>query len=71
MKVMYEYGNTSYLEIIMESKGFSDLFTRIAAVQAIVRHDNDVIDEYSAQIEELQAAKQTVETEQAEQIEVS
>lgn len=70
MKVMYEYGNTSYLEIIMESKGFSDLFTRIAAVQAIVRHDNDVIDEYSAQIEELQAAKQTVETEQAEQIEV-
>ena len=28
MKVMYEYGSTSYLEIIFESKGFSDLFTR-------------------------------------------
>lgn len=69
MKVMYEYGSTSYLEVIMESKGFSDLFTRIAAVQAIVKHDNDVIDRYSGQIEELQLAKQTVENEQKEQIE--
>lgn len=70
MKVMYEYGNMSYLEIIMESKGFSDLFTRIEAVQAIVRHDNGVMDDYAAQVEELQSAKQVVETEQAEQIEV-
>lgn len=69
MKVMYEYGSTSYLEIIMDSKGFSDLFTRIAAVQAIVKHDNAMIDRYAAQIEELEAAKQVVETEQQEQIE--
>ncbi len=69
MKVMYEYGSTSYLEIIMEAKGFSDLFTRIAAVQAIVKHDNSVIDRYAAQIEELEEAKQTVENEKQEQIE--
>lgn len=69
MKVMYEYGSTSYLEIIMEAKGFSDLFTRIAAVQAIVKHDNSVIDRYAQQIEELEAAKLVVETEKQEQIE--
>ena len=69
MKVMYEYGSTSYLEILMEAKGFSDLFTRIAAVQAIVRHDNSIIDKYAAQIEELEAAKLVVETEKAEQVE--
>lgn len=69
MKVMYEIGRTSYLEIIMEAKGFSDLFTRIAAVQAIVKHDNKVIDEYANQIEELNQQKEVVESEQAEQIE--
>lgn len=69
MKVMYEYGSTSYLEIIFESKGFSDLFTRIAAVQAIVKHDNSMIDNYAAQIEELEAAKLIVETEKQEQVE--
>lgn len=69
MKVMYEYGNTSYLEIIMESKGFSDLFTRVAAVQAIVKHDNSVLDKYASQVEELTAAKQLVENEKQEQVE--
>ncbi len=69
MKVMYEYGSTSYLEIILESKGFSDLFTRIAAIQAIVRHDNSIIEDYATQIEELEAAKSIVVTEQQEQIE--
>ncbi len=69
MKVMYEYGNTSYLQILLESKGFSDLFTRIAAVQAIVRHDNSVIDDYTRQVDELHIAKEIVETEKAEQVE--
>lgn len=68
MKVMYEYGNSSYLEILLESKGFSDLFTRIAAIQAIVRHDNSIIDDYARQIEEHEAAKQIVIKEQEEQI---
>lgn len=69
MKVMYEYGTTSYLEIIMGAKSFSDLFTRIAAVQAIVRHDNNIIDDYSNQITALEEAKAVVELEQQEQIE--
>ena len=69
MKVMYEYGTTSYLEIIMGAKGFSDLFTRIAAVQAIVKHDNNIINDYSAQVTALEEAKAVVELEQQEQIE--
>lgn len=69
MKVMYEYGTTSYLEIILSSKGFSDLFTRIAAVQAIVKHDNGIIDDYSAQVTELEEAKTVLETERQEQVE--
>ncbi len=69
MKVMYEYGSTSYLEIIFEAKGFSDLFTRIAAIRAIVEHDNDVVDRYIGQIEEIETQKQTIENEKQEQIE--
>lgn len=69
MKVMYEYGQTSYLEILLESKSFSDLFTRIAAIRAIVKHDDSIMDDYAKKIDEIQESKAIVESEQQEQIE--
>ena len=32
MKVMYEYGSSSYLDIILESKGLSDFFSRVSVI---------------------------------------
>lgn len=69
LKVMYVYGSTSYLEIILSANSFSDLFARINAVKSIIRHDNNMIDNFSAQITELEEAKALVELEQQEQIE--
>lgn len=69
MKVMYENGTTSYLELILQAKGLSDLFTRISVVESIVKHDNGVIDEYNKQVEQVTAAKQVIETEKNEQVE--
>ncbi|MBO5060401.1 MAG: peptidoglycan DD-metalloendopeptidase family protein [Clostridia bacterium] len=69
MKIMYENGTTSYLELILEAKGLSDLFTRLSVVESIVKHDNAMIDEFQAQVEEISAAKQLVETEKNEQVE--
>ncbi len=69
MKAMYELGNISYLEIILEAKGFSDLFTRIAAIQAIAKHDNAIIDDYTNQVTQVTEYRTLIENEQAEQLE--
>lgn len=67
MKIMYESGTTSYLEMIFASKGLSDLFTRLNIIETIVKHDNQMITEYKTQIAQINEAKQTIETEKTEQ----
>ena len=69
MKVIYESGTESYLELILKSTGISDLFTRIAVVESILKHDNSIMDNYRAQIEEINEAKAVVENEKKEQVE--
>ena len=66
---MYESGTTSYLEMILSAKGLSDLFTRISIVEAIVKHDNKIIEDYENKIGEIAAAKAVVDTEKKEQVE--
>ncbi|MCX7715339.1 MAG: peptidoglycan DD-metalloendopeptidase family protein [Clostridia bacterium] len=67
MKVMYENGNVTYLEMIFEAKGLSDLFTRIAVIRDIVSHDRELIQSYVDAKETIEDAKATVEKEKAEQ----
>jgi len=69
MKVIYESGTESYLELILKADGIADLFTRIAIVDSILKHDNSIMDDYTAQIEEVTAARAIVENEKKEQIE--
>lgn len=69
MKVIYESGTESYLELILKSTGIADLFTRIAVVESILKHDNTIMDNYRAQITEINAAKEIVENEKNEQVE--
>ena len=69
MKVIYENGMTSYLEMIFEANGIADLFTRIAVVESIVKHDNNIIDDYHNQAALIEEAKAVIETEKNEQVE--
>lgn len=69
MKVIYENGMTSYLEMIFEANGIADLFTRVAVVESIVKHDNNMISDYNAQAQQIEDAKIIVEAEMNEQIE--
>ena len=69
MKVIYENGAESFLEIILNSKGITDLFTRLAVVDSILKHDNGMVEEYRGQIAELDEAKGVVEREKGEQLE--
>lgn len=67
MKVMYEYGNASYLELIIESKGLSDFFSRVSVVKDIVKHDKELITSYVNAKNEVEAAKAVIESEKKEQ----
>ena len=69
MKVIYESGTESYLELILKSTGIADLFTRIAVVESILKHDNSIMDDYRAKITEISEAKAAVENEKKEQVE--
>lgn len=69
MKIMYENSAISYLELILKSKGLSDLFTRISVIESILKHDNAIIDEYETQVEQIAAAKALIENEKNEQVE--
>ena len=69
MKVIYENGSESYIEIILNSKGITDMFTRIAVVESILKHDNELMDNFRAQIDAVADAKAVVEKEKEEQVE--
>ncbi len=70
IRVMYEYGNVSYLELILDSKGLSDLFERISAFKNIVSHDKELINTYVNAQKEIEDAKTVIENEKKEQVEV-
>ena len=66
---MYENGDISYLEILFESDGLSDLYTRMYIIETIVEHDNKLITEYKERITQIEEAKKTIEVEMEEQVE--
>lgn len=67
LRVMYEYGTTSYLDIILEAKGLSDLFTRVSVVKDIIEHDNTLINQYVSSKNEVEQAKSELVEEKKEQ----
>lgn len=69
LKIMYEYGATSYLELLLESNGLSDLITRISVVKSVYNYDKAVINDYAYSKTELEEARQLVVNEQSEQVE--
>lgn len=69
LKVMYEYGDSSYMALLLESKGLSDLFTRLSAVKSILSHDQNLIDRFEADRQAVEDAKAVIENEKQEQVE--
>lgn len=69
LKVMYEYGTTSYVQLLLESKGLSDLITRLSIVKSVYSYDKNVINEFVQSKNLVEEAKQTVVNEQNEQLE--
>ncbi|MBQ8585550.1 MAG: peptidoglycan DD-metalloendopeptidase family protein [Butyricicoccus sp.] len=73
MRVMYENGSLTYLDVLLSATSFSDMLTRLEQVSQIMEFDQKVIDrvkELKAQLEaqklELEEAKAEQETYKAE-----
>ncbi len=70
VRVMYECGNTSYLDVIFGSESFSDLLYRIDLVNQIVDYDQSIMDNMKASINVIKEAKAVIEA-RKEELEVS
>lgn len=47
IRVMYEYGNSGYLEALLSSDNFSDFITRLEYTNKLVEYDNKVLKDYT------------------------
>ncbi|MBQ3379982.1 MAG: peptidoglycan DD-metalloendopeptidase family protein [Clostridia bacterium] len=62
VRVMYEDGESSYLEVLLESTSYFAFLTRMEFVTSIMERDNRLIDDMKATSAQLKAAKAELET---------
>lgn len=64
-KMMVEKGSVMYLEVLLNSKSFSDLLSRYSVVKQIVRYDSNRLDELKAVESKIAELKKELEGEKA------
>ena len=69
LRIMYEYGSTSYVQLLLEANGLSDLVTRLSIVKSVYNYDKEVINRFVESKKLVEEAKQLIVNEQNEQIE--
>ncbi|MFI3115844.1 MAG: peptidoglycan DD-metalloendopeptidase family protein [Clostridia bacterium] len=65
IRIMYEAGETTYLDILLASESFFDMLSRIEISQQIINHNQNVFDEYTASAIAVENAKQKLEEDKA------
>lgn len=65
IKYMYEQGNMSYLDMLVESSSFSDLLNKAEYIQQVSAYDRRKLDEYVATREDIAAKEEELEAEYA------
>ena len=65
MRAMYKNGTNGYVEVILKSKGFSDLVTRIEAINKMSSFDKKVIKEMDEKRQDLEEKKKGLEEEKS------
>lgn len=75
IRVMYEYGDSGYLEVILGAENFSDFLTRVEYANRFMTHDKELLAEYTEaeriinqNVVEIANDKKTIETLKAEQV---
>lgn len=65
MRAMYINGTDGYLDIILSSKGFSDLLSNVEAITKIIEYDNKIIADLKAKEEEINKKKDALDAQNA------
>lgn len=65
LRIMYMNGSIGYLEVILQSKNFEELLTRVEMVSRIVQSDTELIDQMEVDKQRVTEKKLTLEDEQA------
>lgn len=63
VKFMYERGNTFYMELLVNSKGFGDMLNRADYVTKLTDYDRRKLEEYSLIVEQVELLKESLEAE--------
>lgn len=66
VRAMYETGDISYLEVLLDSSSIGDFLTRLDMVQKIVESDKSILEENIRDKEEIEANKREVEALEAQ-----
>lgn len=67
VRTTYEQGDTSYLEVLLNSTSFADLLSRMEIITAIMDDNKKIVAEYTAAKEDIEQKKQELEETQAAQ----
>ena len=66
IQYLYEKGETSYLELLMEAKSWADMLNKAEYVQEIYTYDRKMLDNYAATVQEVAQLKESLEEQKSE-----
>lgn len=66
VKFMYEKGDTTYLQLLLESNGFSDMINKVEYIEKLYEYDRTLLNEYMDARIAVEELKQQLEEEMAE-----
>ena len=65
VRAMYINGTDTYLEVILNSKSFSDLISRIDRVKQVIQYDKDLMDSLAKKKEAIEKRKEELDKEKS------
>ncbi|MBU3160985.1 C40 family peptidase [Clostridium frigoris] len=63
MRAMYMNGSSSFIDVILDSKGIDDLITRVEHIKMIVKFDNNIINDLKTNEAEIKLKKVALDAE--------
>ena len=66
IQYLYEKGETSYLELLMEAKSWADMLNKAEYVQEIYTYDRKMLDNYAATVQKVAQLKESLEEQKSE-----
>lgn len=65
IKVMYEYGNSGYVEVLLEANNLNDFFTRLEYLSQIMNYDDNMFVKLDSIQKDIELRKNQLESEEA------